>query len=537
MDCEGCTSQTAQLLDDDYSMNTDRNILHGVLGSVVLTAASVLASLVQFRLLVNALPQSVVGLWFLFLSIGGYLLFFDLGISPTLGREISFCIGDSTLSESQRAERIGCLIRSCAGAFAAISALLCVAGMTGGWAYLATITPGSLLTQVRWAWAIFVAGTSLSIVGEVWLASLYGMGQVATEKLIRSVGPVLWLMLTVVALRTRSGLPGLAVAWLAQAVITRLIARGVLNKSQPSVLSVGRFDFALIRKMAVPSMQYAAIMLGGILILQTDNIVIASMLGTAEIPGYQAVAKLVTLMMSLSMMIVITSAPFLAKAHARQDVTEIKRLLNRNLRFSLSIMAGIACFLSYFADRIIAVWLGPHHFVGFGVVWALVAVMLLEGHHSAMAAATIATGKLPFVAPALLAGVLNIVASIYLARHHGLLGVALGTLCAQVVTNNWYVPFYTMRLFKISFSEHFATVLLPIGKLFVVLLVAGLAARITLTRVPDIPCLMVAGMVTVAVGFFAFMLAVLSSSERAQFMSVLRRSKLGKLVMEQNLSL
>jgi O-antigen/teichoic acid export membrane protein len=518
-------------------MIIDRSILHGVFGSVVLTAASVIASFVQFRLLVNALPQSVVGLWFLFLSIGGYLLFFDLGVSPTLGREISFCLGDATLSESQRAERIGCLIRSCTGAFAAIAALLLVVGTAGGWAYLGTVTPISLLTQIRWAWAIFVVGTAVSIVGEVWLASLYGMGQVATEKLVRSVGPILWLILTVVALRTRSGLPGLAVAWLVQSVVTRLIARSALTRIKPNVLSVGKFEFTLIRQLAIPGMKYAAIVLGGILILQTDNIVIASMLGTAEIPGYQAVAKLVTLMMSLSMMLVVTSAPFVSRAHARQDVVEIKRLLNRNLRFSLSIMAVIGCFLACFADRIIALWIGSHHFVGFGVVWVLIIVMLLEGHHSAMAVATMATGKLPFVAPALIAGVLNIVASVYLARDHGLLGVALGTLCAQVVTNNWYVPFYTMRLFRISFSQHFATVLFPVGKLFVALLVASLAARAASSGLSDFPTILVAGTVVVAVGFFVFVFVVLSSAERIQFLSLLRQSKLGKLLKEQSTSL
>jgi O-antigen/teichoic acid export membrane protein len=518
-------------------MNTDRSILHGVLGSVVLTAIGIATSFVQFRVLINALPQSEVGLWFLFLSIGGYLLFFDLGISPTLGREISFCLGDTTLGESERIERVGSLIRSCVGAFAAIAALLLVVGTAGGWAYLRTVTPISLLNQIRWAWVIFVIGTALSIVGEVWLASLFGMGRIATEKLVRSVGPVLWLILTIVALRTGRGLPGLAVAWLVQAVVTRLIAMIALSRIQPSVLSVGRFEFALIRRMAIPSMKYAGTMLGGILILQTDNIVIASMLGTSEIPGYQAVAKLVTLMMSLSMMLVVTSVPFVSKAHATHDVMEIRRLLNRSLRFSLSIMVVIGCFVACFADRIIGMWLGAEHFVGFGVVWALVTVMLLEGHHTAMAAVTMATGRLPFVAPALIAGVLNIGASVYLARHHGLLGVALGTLCAQVVTNNWYVPFYTMRQFGISFSEHFATVLLPVGKLFVALLATSLAARAATSRLSDFSTIIAAGTVTVAVGLFVFVPIVLSSEERAQFLSALRHSKLGKMIMEQNLSL
>jgi O-antigen/teichoic acid export membrane protein len=513
-------------------MGTDRSILRGVFGSMALTAVSVAVSFLQFRLLVDWLPQQVVGLWFLFLSIGGYLILFDLGVSPTLGREISFCSGDETLSAGERADRVGSLIRSCSRVFVCGAVLLFIVGTAGGWAYLGTVSPPSLLNQVRLAWVIFVSGTALSIVGEVWLATLYGMGQIATEKLVRSVGPILGVILIVIALRMKYGLPGLAVAWLLQIVATRLVARCALKRLSPTVLSVGKYDFGLIRRMAVPSIKYAATMLGGILILQTDNVVIASVLGTAEIPGYQAVAKLVTLMMTLSMMLIVTSTPFLSKAHIRQDVTEIKRLLNRNLRFSLSIMSVLGCFLACFADRIIALWLGWQHFVGFGVVWVLIVVMLLEAHHTSMAAATMATGSMVFVAPALLAGVLNIVASVYLARHYGLLGVALGTMCAQVVTNNWYVPFYTMRQFGISLSEHFFSVLLPLGKLFVVLLVAGLAARSVLSKLSDFPAIIVGGTIIVGAGLFVFVLVVLSAEERVQFVSEVRKSKLGKLVME-----
>jgi hypothetical protein len=150
--------------------------------------------------------------------------------------------------------------------------------------------------------------------------------------------------------------------------------------------------------------------------------------------------------------------------------------------------------------------------------------MLLEGHHSAMATATMATGDIPFVAPALIAGVLNIVASVLLARQYGLLGVALGTLCAQVVTNNWYVPFYTMRLFHISFSEHFATVLLPLGKLFVALLLTSVGARVAFRTLSNVPAIMAAGTLVLAVGFIAFRLFVLNSSERVHFMEALRQS-------------
>jgi O-antigen/teichoic acid export membrane protein len=513
-------------------VSTDRSILRGVFGAVALTAISAFASFLQFRFLVKWMPPQVVGLWFLFLSIGGYLALFDLGVSPTLGREISFCYGLEDLSPEERNRRISSLLKTCLGFFGFLALLLLVFGIFAGWAYLATVTPGPLVHEVRLAWVIFVFGAAIGIVGEVWFAAIYGMGQVATEKLLRSIGPVLWFILTVIALREGYGLPGLAFAWVLQVFVTRLIAAFALRRTNPGIFSLGKLDLGLLRRMAAPSMRYAATMLGGILILQTDNVVIASILGTAEIPGYQAVAKLVTFMMSLSMMLVVTTTPFLSKAHARQDLPEIKRLLNRSLRLSLGIMIVLGCFLACFADRIVALWLGPEHFVGFGVVWALIAVMLLEAHHTPMASATMATGEMAFVAPALIAGVLNIVASIYLGRHFGLLGVALGTLCAQVVTNNWYVPFYTMRQFGIGFFEHFTTILLPLGKLFVVLIGTGVAVRMATPNFHALPAALLGTVAMGSAGLLMFMVVVLSPEEKSQFIVSLQNSKIGQWALK-----
>jgi hypothetical protein len=89
-----------------------------------------------------------------------------------------------------------------------------------------------------------------------------------------------------------------------------------------------------------------------------------------------------------------------------------------------------------------------------------------------------------------------------------------------------------MRLFRISFSEHFDSVLRPIGALFGTLLVTSLTVRMAVRPLSDIPAIMVAGAVVVVVGFFVSVLGVLSSRERAQFLSMLRNSRLGKLVVE-----
>jgi O-antigen/teichoic acid export membrane protein len=95
-----------------------------------------------------------------------------------------------------------------------------------------------------------------------------------------------------------------------------------------------------------------------------------------------------------------------------------------------------------------------------------------------------ATGRIVFLVPALLAGVLNLVFSILLAHIWGLLGVALGTMCAQVITNNWYVPWYTMRQFHLKLSDHLRRIVAPILVLLVIALSVGYSVRVLLPEMP-----------------------------------------------------
>jgi O-antigen/teichoic acid export membrane protein len=503
-------------------MSTDRKIFTGFAGGIGLSLINICVSFVQLRIFLHYLAPSVVGVWLIFVSIGSYVLFLDLGLSPTLGREISFIMGSLELPEVERIHRVRTLIKSCTRAVSGLALIVYFVGIFAGWAYIKSVTPTALRDEIHFAWLIFVAGASLNLIGEGWFAGIYGMGQIFTEKLIRSSGQLLGLTLMALSMALGYGVRALAVAWLLQAAITILSARLILGKFIHVSRSGERVDLSLIRRLIAPSLKYAATLLGGILILQTDNLVIASTLGTYSIPDYQAVSKLVTTLMSLSMMLVVTSTPFMSRAYAQDDIAEIRRLLERNQRFSLSVIIALGCIVACFADRIIALWLGPNHFVGFGVVWTLLAIMLFEAHHLAMATATMATGRIVFVWPALIAGVLNIGLSIYLARHLGVLGVALGTLVAQVCTNNWYVPFYSMRQFRISFRHHMRAVVLPVLLFLASMIGVAALMRYATANLPMLPGVLLGCLVIFLVSVAVFSVGILSSTERQAISSRIR---------------
>ena len=509
------------------AMSIARKIVSGFIGGITLTAVGLVASFIQFSLLLRYLPLDVVGVWMVFTSIGAYVMLFDLGMSPTLGREISFVAGDLELNKAARANRIGTLIRSCTTIVAVLAVAVFFLGISGGWSYLSTVVPRSLTVEVHPAWIIFAAGAALNLIGEGWFAGIYGLGQVFSEKIIRSLGAVLGLIFLSIAI-FRHSFMGLAIAYLLQATCTISIARYVLFRAGPRTIAKGHFQLSTVRTIVGPSLKYAATLLGGILILQTDNLVIASVLGPKLIPNYQAVAKMVSIMMQLSMMLVMTSLPLASQAHARKDTPQLLSLLNRNLRYSLSVMVILGSFVACFADRVIRVWLGPNHFVGFAVVWVLLSVMLLEAHHQSMAGSIMATGKIVFVVPALVAGVLNIIFSILLARRYGLIGVVVGTMLAQVITNNWYAPWYTLRHFRISFREHFRTVLMPILCLLTALVSVNTGIRFLTTNIPNPISVFTGALCTGVVGISVFSLIVLTPEERSRLIGRLRANRFGE---------
>jgi hypothetical protein len=79
---------------------------------------------------------------------------------------------------------------------------------------------------------------------------------------------------------------------------------------------------------------------------------------------------------------------------------------------------------------------------------------VLEAHHVTHAIVVMATGRVPFLRVALLAGAATIVAALLFARWWGVTGVVAGMLAAQLATNTWYVPWYSLRHLGIAPADY-----------------------------------------------------------------------------------
>lgn len=438
-------------VDPDAARSVGRRITAGTVGGGLLVATTIVTAIIHYKLVISLMPRELAGVWLLFWSFGSYLAFFDLGIGPTLSREIAFLNADK-----DRLPAIADLAATCLRIYLGVAALLLAAAVLAGWILLPTLKLQTISSgDALLAWGLFAAGACVNLLGNLSFAVLTGEGQVATERLTRAFGMLLWLALSSYALMAGHGLTGVALAWLINACLGRALAVAVVKlRVRGLSLSRGRWRTDVARRLAHPSARWALTQLGALLILQTANVLIAWNLGPAAIPSYEAAARVIMAVGTIALLSTNASVPFYSRAFAANDIAGLRNLLYRNVQQGLLTMAAAIAVLGAFAPELFSTWLGHGNFVGYAVLMAMAVMMTLETHHVAHASLTMASGHIPFVRMALVSGALNLVFSLVLVRWLGLLGIALGTMAAQMLTNNWYAPHISLRRLGIDIGSY-----------------------------------------------------------------------------------
>lgn len=459
----------------------NRQVARGTAASIVYVFTSVLVSVFQLRILLQALPPETVGLWLLFLSIGAYVLFFDVAINPTVAREISFAIASPNSTQDERTLRIGELLTTVRYIFRITAFSIALFGCIIG-EILIHASPRFHSTEyIAWTWAIFSLGAAANLLASTAFSALFGLGNIATEKLIRSVCLVFGFGLTLTALYLHTGVLGLSIAWCIQGILMQFLAWHQLKRIMPDFFkNTYRRNWDVARRLAAPCFNMAVVQLGAMLILQSANILIALLIGTRAIPSYEAVSKIALTLMTLVFLVINSATPFLSMAHASGRLSDFRDLLFHNLRFGLAIMSVLCAFVVVNGEQIIFAWLGPQLFASTSLVWILLLSAFLEVHHVIFATSVLATGKIAFNYTALIAGILNILFALLLTQRLGLVGIALALAVAQLLTNNWYAPYLALRTFHLPITNLIREVWLPICCLFI----AQLAINFALRQIP-----------------------------------------------------
>ena len=409
------------------------NIAAGVLASYANTAVGILANFIAIPLYLRFLGRSEYGLWLAISGITSYLGLLNLGIAQTA----SNLVGRSAARRDDRALATalttGFLLYARTVALAI--AVLWVAGPLVPWGRLLH-SPAPLNTWQE-AKIVIVAATAFLFELPFTLlpASLRAVGGLGRQQGVAAVQTAVRVAGAIIYLRMGGGLMGLIIFLAALNVASHLAAGVFLARRCPVIVrQPGRFDAAMARDMRAPSGYYLLLQVGGAVLLGTDSIVIATILGARVLPPYSIAQRLTFYGYNVIGALATSYGPAFLEAHARGDVARLRSLYRRAMMLcgGGGGVGAVALFLV--GPFFIRWWVGSANYVGFTVLGWLCLFLFIQALLAPADALLVATGCHQRYA---LAGVweacLNLGLSILLCLRFGVSGVIAGSVIARIL--------------------------------------------------------------------------------------------------------
>lgn len=411
-----------------------RRIL-SAMGTAILGKGSVLVvNAISVPITVRYLGAEQYGLWITISMSIAMLVYLDIGIASTLTNLISesYSTGDRAAAGQYFAT-----------AFWMTSGVAVALGAVAWWlwprinfAHLLHVRNPVLVPQVSHAVAaaglLFLCGLPAGMAAR----ALAGYQELHIANLFSALGNILALGAIVVVVLLRGSLAMLVSAY-AGAIVFGSIAClvWVCLVRKPWLMPLpGRVRWRLVRRIFGSGGQFFVIQLAGLVVFNSDNIVISHFLSPAEVTPYNVTWRLVTYANTVQILSSQALWPAYAEAWARGQVDWVRTAYRRMRRMTALTLAISCAVLIPFGRAIIRVWAGRVAVPGMPLLLLMCVWMAIFAVTTNQACLMAATGRVRRQAPAsALAAILNLALSIYWVRTMGTFGALLGTVVSYLV--------------------------------------------------------------------------------------------------------
>jgi len=414
--------------------------------------------LITLPMFFRYLPKEELGVWMFFMGTSVFVNLADFGFSPVIGRHLAFELGKGDREASSNYAGSS-YYYSLSRYISRVSAPILFVFMLvlGGFFIWALELPEALKVHSLFAWVVFTLSQTVTCRWKFLQTTLNGHGEVGFQNIIEVIAQGLSLASYFVVMHFfKGGILGLTIVVLGRSMfISALLQLTVRNRIPQTFRGKVKILWPDVKPHIRPAADLFLISLGAFLILNTDQYFIVQFLGAEQLPDYAAAYRMVQVAYIFASTASGMSIPYISRMSAAGDQSGLHRLLMINTTVGMVMQMAAVSLIAVYGDHLIQLWLGQGHFVGWNILWVFCIILTLENHHVIFASFGLNAKTDPtWGKMSVAAGVLNLILTFAGVQVLGLLGVALATMVAQMLTNNWYAVVKTLRIIKMSFSEY-----------------------------------------------------------------------------------
>lgn len=439
-------------------MTRTRRAVLGVITNYASALVMAVAGFVLVPIVLHYLGREDYGLWATIGQVLGYLALLDLGMANAVVRRTA------KMREHGDMDGINRMVSTALALYCLLGFIFLVAGLA-----VSTILPyWSAIPPERIQIAstilvIMVVYGALSFPLRVASSTLNGYQRMAATNVTNFMANLLSPVLAVVLLATGFGLIALplgsVIAGLLAAVAAFVILRRVVPDLRVGWRYVAREE---AREIFGWSWQLFLNNIAVAIIYQTDNLVIASGVGLAAVTIYTLTSRLPMYAMPLIYTLGDSCHPGAFELYEQGKLDRLREVYLRVMRLTAAAGLTTAVIALAFNESFMRLWVGQGNFGGFTLTAILVFIMFYRVMMQVASIIVISSGKLKGVVLMSLAeAVLNLILSVWWVRDYGIVGVAMGTAIAGILTSGWYVILFTARELRMNVLEYVGRGVVP----------------------------------------------------------------------------
>lgn len=427
------------------------------------------SQVIWLPVLIHYLPPDILGLWYVFISIGGLVDLLDSGFTPTLSHNMSYAwSGASDLrkqgvvfSEQEKEPNYALvcgMMSTCRVLYFCIATAATFIMATAGTVYIQHIAAEYLNWQIYVTWLLYMATTFINLYIGYYQIVLLGIGDVFRKNKAQIMSKGAFLLLGTVGLISGCGLISLGIAYFASGFVLRFMCKYYLLHAHNFKEIFSEYkNQQQYTKRHILAMMWPNAWRDGLVTVtfyltgQATVLLCSGFLSLYETGIYSFSMQIINAILGIAGGMSSAYTPAIQSSYVTQKIGIMKQLYSRAIAcfFHLSFW-GIIVFT---AIGIPIVQFIRHDFIIDKNVFLVLALSsYLMSRHRSSAGLIATTNRLPYTFSFIFFGVVSL-GTTYIALsyfHLGLWGLVLSPLIVQSIYNNWKWNLVVNRYFHIT---------------------------------------------------------------------------------------
>lgn len=427
----------------ERTVNAKKNII----ASLVLKGMSVMISLVLVPLTIYYVNPTQYGIWLTLSSIISWFAFFDVGFGNGLRNKLTEAIakGNRELAKSYLSTAYALFI----SLFGTIWLVFIIINRYVNWSTILN-APAEMNGELKWLAFIVFTYFCLQFMLQTINIVLTADQKPAKAALIDFLGQFVALIIIFILTKTtRGSLINLGMALGLSPVLMLIVASAWYYKNTYGNISpsLKKVSVDCVRNIMGLGLKFFLLQISSVVIFQTNNIVIAHIIGPGEVTVYNVAYKYFSI---ISIIFMIVLNPFwsaFTDAYVRNDTEWMKNTV-RKLEYLWTVVVAGGIFLLFFSKYFFPLWLGEKVLVPFNVSIFLLLYFLVYTRFNLYIILLNGIGKIKIQLLVYFPlAILNIPVIILLGKGYGLAGMIFGNILISV-PHVIYGPIQLKRLIE-----------------------------------------------------------------------------------------